>query len=99
MAGKKHIYSLFLIALIALKVSAVHIYVQQGHDDECADDCQLCDHAIYSQSTAFSTPPQYYSFEIDHLPNFCQREVHYESICITALVNDSCFGRPPPSLT
>lgn len=99
MARKKHLYSLFLVILIALKVSAVHIYVHQGHDDGCVDDCKLCEQAIYNQNIAFSTPPQFQSFEIDFTPIFCQQEMHYEGVFITTLINDIYFGRPPPSLT
>lgn len=99
MEGRKYLHILFLVALIALKVSAVHVYFHNCDEEEHMDDCELCEHAIYNQNIEFSTPTQFHSFEIDHTSTFCQLESHYESVCITTFINDTHFGRPPPSLT
>ena len=99
MERRKYSYMLFFIALIALKLSAVQIYVHDCADEGNVNDCELSEHAIHNQNIEFSTPPQFHSFEIDDISNIGQLVSHYESICISIPINDTYFGRPPPSLT
>jgi len=93
---RNYSYMLFLIVLIALKVSAIQLYLHDCSDDRNVNDCELCEKAIHNQNLKFSTPPQYHGFEIDIIPFFSQLESHYDSICISIPINDTCFGRPPP---
>ena len=98
MAMKKYLYISLFLTLITFKVSAIHVYLHNDHDDEHIDDCELCEYTIYNQNIEFSAPPQFQGFEIDYIPTFCQQENHYESVCITTFINDVHFGRPPPFL-
>jgi hypothetical protein len=96
MEERKYSYMLFLIVLIAFKVSAIQLYLHDCSDDRNVNDCELCEHAIHNQNIEFSTTPKFHSFEIDIIPFFPQPESHYNSICISIPINDTYFGRPPP---
>ncbi len=100
MAVKKNVCSLVLLALIALKVSAaaLHIYLHHGHEDEHMEVCELCEHAMYNQNIEFSTPVEFHNLEVDYSPTFCQLENSYDIIFIKLPVDNTRFGRPPPSL-
>lgn len=98
MVVKKYFYGLVLLALIAFKVSAIaiHMHLHHGHEDSHEGACELCEHAIYSQNLAFSTPATLIITAVDRTLNFYPQKSLYTSICITVPINDSYFGRPPP---
>ena len=97
MEERKYPYMLFLVGLIALRVSAINIYLHDCTDERNINDCELCEHAIHSQNIEFTTPPQFHGFEVDIIPFFSQLESHYDSICESIPINDTFLGRPPPA--
>lgn len=97
MASIKYLHILFLVTLIALKVSAILIYVHHHECDGQIDDCELCDHAIHNQSIEFSTPPLFQGTEIERSLFLFQPNSHYKSVCVTTHINNTHFGRPPPT--
>ena len=72
MALRKYAYLLILLALIALKVSssALHMYLHHADDHEHIDECELCEHAIYSQNAEFSTPTVFHDVKVDFIITF-----------------------------
>ncbi|WP_350285978.1 hypothetical protein [uncultured Croceitalea sp.] len=96
MALKKHFFPLILLALIAFKVSALHVYLHHS-DEEHDDDCELCEHAIYHQIIEFSTPADFELVRIDYTPHFNQQEPYHDSVHVSAFFDNTLFVRPPPA--
>jgi hypothetical protein len=97
MAVKEFLHILLFVTLMALKVSAVPIYLHDCQDDGHTDDCELCEHVIHNQKTELSSPPQFQGFEIDSTPILHRHESDYEGVHTSTPINKLHFGRPPPN--
>ena len=98
MAMKKFLQILFLVVVIVLKVSSVafHIYVQHG-DDMHQDKCELCEYAVNNQDIDSDIPEQYNNIELLSYI-FSEQKDFYKSVNKRLSIDNTCFGRPPPSL-
>lgn len=97
MAFTKYLHIVFFIALIALKAAALPVYLCHDTCDGQIEDCELCEHAIHSQSIVFSPPAQLKGPEIQRSFSFRPPESCYKSVCVIRRINDTHFGRPPPA--
>jgi len=97
MVGRKQLYTLFLLALIATKVSALNIY-SHYLDDTHIDDCELCEQAIYNQAIEFYTSEHFYQLEVAYLLVFSEKGDYSENVHIKSPIDTTRYGRPPPSL-
>ncbi len=102
MAVKKNLYTVLLLAIIAFKVSSatihIHLHHDCHHDEEHAEDCTLCDYAIYNQTIEFSTPAY---FELPSQTKIAVKAFlagDLESQAVRNPFVQYSFTRPPPTL-
>lgn len=96
MAVKKFLYSFILLALLAFKVSAMHVYLHQEEDIQI-EDCELCEHAVQNQNAAFSvTFPPSIPLNATAPINVLKVE-RFETPALSNALIALPFTRPPPT--
>jgi len=98
MVMKKLLQILFLVVVIVVKISSasLHIYVQHG-DDIHQDECELCEYAVHNQDVDSDIPEQSYDIKLLNF-NFSEQKNFYKSVHKKLSIDNTRFGRPPPSL-
>jgi hypothetical protein len=92
---KKTFYSFVLLALIAFKVSATHVYAHQ-EDSVQVEDCELCEHAIQNQNAEFSAIVQLEVPENSTVPIAKVINIVFDGPEVSNDVVTFLFTRPPP---
>ena len=97
MAVRKYIYSFILLALISFKVSAFHVYEHQ-EDHSQANDCELCEYAVYNQNLEFSVETEIQVPTKMPLLLIVFPAKSIEAPMVSRFVFEHPFTRPPPTV-
>ncbi|TAI48706.1 hypothetical protein [Flagellimonas allohymeniacidonis] len=88
---------LFLVGVMCVKVSALHVYAHQDSDLETIENCDICEIALENQTESFNFD---LSTEVNTPSIFpVSYKILKETDQVSGLFNHySYFSRPPPGI-
>jgi len=98
MKKEKLFFSIFLMIVLTLvNSSSLHVFAHdQNADDDCIEDCTVCDIAFEIQFD------DYVPSDIQNIASVTvfityEKQNSYKSVAVTSAINSHLFCRPPPT--
>ena len=89
---------LFLVLMVLFNTASLHIFMHDHHeDDNCVEQCIICDVALEMQSENF-LPLHITQLNVALAPVVFEKQIGHRQEIVTTNTNGHPFCRPPPCL-